>query len=91
MSTILWGCLLFPRAIPYAAADPLRVIPSCIAGSAIAGALSMAFDCGLRAPTASIFVIPTVSHPLQYLAAIAVGSVIGGVLMGLLKKPVNKN
>ena len=78
-------------AIPYAAADPLRVIPSCIAGSAIAGALSMAFDCGLRAPHGGIFVIPTVSHPLQYLAAIAVGSVIGGVLMGLLKKPVNKN
>lgn len=78
-------------AIPYAAADPLRVIPSCIIGSAAAGALSMIFGCGLRAPHGGIFVIPTVTHPVQYLIAIAAGSVIGGVIMGVLKKKVNEN
>lgn len=77
-------------AIPYAAADPLRVIPSCIIGSAVSGALSMIFDCGLRAPHGGIFVIPTVSHPIQYLIAIAVGSIVGGLLMGILKKPVSE-
>lgn len=78
-------------AIPYAAADPFRVIPSCIAGSAAAGALSMLFQCGLRAPHGGIFVIPTVTHPLQYLLAIAIGSVAGGVIMGFLKKPLIEN
>ena len=78
-------------AIPYAAADPLRVIPSCVIGSAVTGALSMIFGCGLRAPHGGIFVIPTVIHPLQYILAIAVGSVVGGLLMGILKKPVSEN
>lgn len=77
-------------AIPYAAADPLRVISSCIIGSAVSGALSMIFGCGLRAPHGGIFVIPTVTHPFQYLIAIAVGSIVGGLLMGLLKKPVSE-
>lgn len=77
-------------AIPYAAADPLRVIPSCVAGSAVAGALSMVFGCGLRAPHGGIFVIPTVTHPVQYLMAIAVGSAVGALIMGVLKKPVNE-
>lgn len=77
-------------AIPYAAADPLRVIPSCIIGSAVSGALSMVFGCGLRAPHGGIFVIPTVTYPFQYLIAIAVGSVVGGLLMGILKKPVSE-
>lgn len=77
-------------AIPYAAADPLRVIPSCIIGSAVSGALSMIFGCGLRAPHGGIFVIPTVIHPFQYILAIAAGSVVGGLLMGILKKPVSE-
>ncbi|HAP20397.1 MAG TPA: PTS fructose transporter subunit IIC [Lachnospiraceae bacterium] len=78
-------------AIPYAAADPLRVIPSCVIGSAVTGALSMIFGCGLRAPHGGIFVIPTVLHPFQYILAIAAGSVVGGLLMGILKKPVSEN
>lgn len=78
-------------AIPYAAADPLRVIPSCIVGSAVSGALSIIFGCGLRAPHGGIFVIPTVTHPFQYLIAIGAGSIIGGLLMGIFKKPVRES
>ena len=77
-------------AIPFAAADPLRVLPSCIIGSAVAGALSMAFGCGLRAPHGGVFVIPTVSNPIGYLAAIAIGSVVGALLLAVLKKPVQE-
>lgn len=75
-------------AIPFAAADPLRVIPSCVIGSATAGALSMAFSCTLMAPHGGIFVFPTVAHPLLYLLALAIGSAIGCVLLGFLKKNV---
>lgn len=77
-------------AIPFAAADPIRVIPSMVAGSAVAGALSMAFDCTLRAPHGGIFVVPTIGNPLMYLAAIAVGSLVGCFILGMLKKPANK-
>lgn len=77
-------------AIPFAAADPLRVLPSCIIGSAVAGALSMAFGCGLRAPHGGVFVIPTVTNPLGYLAAIAIGSVAGALLLAVLKRPVKE-
>lgn len=75
-------------AIPFAAADPLRVLPSCIVGSAVAGALSMAFNCTLMAPHGGIFVVPTVGNPLMYLVALAVGSVVGCILLGILKKKV---
>ena len=75
-------------AIPFAAADPLRVIPSLVVGSATAGALSMAFDCTLRAPHGGIFVVPTIGNPLMYLAAIAIGAVISCLIMSVLKKPV---
>lgn len=75
-------------AIPFAAADPLRVIPSLVVGSAAAGALSMAFDCTLRAPHGGIFVVPTIGNPLMYLAAIAIGAVISCLIMSVLKKPV---
>lgn len=75
-------------AIPFAASDPLRVIPSCIAGSAAAGALSMAFGCTLMAPHGGIFVFPVVEHALLYLAALAVGTVISALLLGVLKKKV---
>ncbi|MCI7612028.1 MAG: fructose-specific PTS transporter subunit EIIC [Selenomonadaceae bacterium] len=75
-------------AIPFAAADPLRVIPSLVVGSATVGALSMAFDCTLRAPHGGIFVVPTIGNPLMYLAAIAIGAVISCLIMSVLKKPV---
>lgn len=75
-------------AIPFAASDPLHVLPACIVGSAIAGAISMAVDCTLMAPHGGIFVFPTVGHPLLYLAALAIGSAVGCVLLGLLKKDV---
>ena len=77
-------------AIPFAAADPLRVLPSCIAGSAVAGALSMAFNCTLMAPHGGIFVFPVVGNALMYLVALIVGTIISAVLLGLLKKPVEQ-
>ncbi len=73
-------------AIPYAAADPARVIPSCIIGAATAGGLSMAFGCSLRAPHGGIFVFPVVGNPLQYVIALAIGSVVGMLMLALLKK-----
>ena len=75
-------------AIPYAAADPLHVLPSCIIGAAAAGALSMAFGCTLMAPHGGIFVFPVVGNAVMYLAALVVGTVVGAVLLGLLKKKV---
>ena len=75
-------------AIPYAAADPLHVLPSCIVGSAVAGALSMAFGCTLMAPHGGIFVFPVVGNALMYLVALVVGTVISAVLLGVLKKKV---
>lgn len=78
-------------AIPFAAADPLRVIPSVMAGSAVAGGLSMMFDIGLRAPHGGLFVVPLVDGGwLLYLAAILVGAVVTAVLLGILKKPAEK-
>ena len=75
-------------AIPFAAADPLHVIPSCIAGSALAGALSMAFNCTLMAPHGGIFVFPVVGNPLMYVVALVAGTILGAILLGLLKKDV---
>ena len=75
-------------AIPFAAQDPLRVIPSCAIGAAVAGGLSMAFGCTLRAPHGGMFVLPTIGNPLMYLAAVAVGSAVGCVILGFLKKDV---
>lgn len=77
-------------AIPYAAADPVRVIPSCMIGSAIAGGLSMAFNCTLRAPHGGIFVFPVVGNPVLYVLALVIGSVVGMLLLGILKKKVAK-
>lgn len=73
-------------AIPFAASDPLHVLPACAVGSAAAGALSMAFNCTLMAPHGGIFVFLTVGNPLLYLVALAVGSAVGCVLLGVLKK-----
>lgn len=77
-------------AIPFAAADPIRVLPACVAGAAVAGALSMAFNCTLMAPHGGIFVFLTVGNPLMYLVALAVGSAISCVLLGILKKDIQK-
>lgn len=77
-------------AIPYAAADPMRVIPACMIGAAAAGGLSMAFGCTLRAPHGGIFVFPVVGNPIMYVVALAVGSVIGMLLLGLFKRKVTE-
>ncbi len=76
-------------AIPFAASDPLHVLPACIAGSAVAGALSMVFNCTLMAPHGGIFVFPVVGNALMYLVALVVGTVISALLLGLLKKKVD--
>lgn len=78
-------------AIPFAASDPLRVLPACVIGSAVAGALSMAFNCTLMAPHGGIFVFLTVGNPLMYLVALAAGSAVGCILLGVLKKDVRKD
>ena len=75
-------------AIPFAAKDPLRVIPSCIVGSAVAGGLSMLFGCTLRAPHGGIFVLPTIGNPLMYALAILIGAIVGCVVLSFLKKPL---
>ncbi|MEH7544561.1 PTS system D-fructose-specific IIA component (F1P-forming) (Frc family) /PTS system D-fructose-specific IIB component (F1P-forming) (Frc family) /PTS system D-fructose-specific IIC component (F1P-forming) (Frc family) [Neobacillus bataviensis] len=78
-------------AIPFAAADPLRVIPSVMAGSAVAGALSMMFHIGLRAPHGGVFVMPLVSgNWLLYLLSVVIGAIVSAVLLGILKKPVTE-
>ena len=77
-------------AIPFAAADPIRVLPSCIIGAGTAGALSMFFECTLRAPHGGIFVVPTIGNPLLYLASIAIGSVIACIILALLKPSLKK-
>ena len=77
-------------AIPFAAQDPLRVIPSCLVGAAVAGGLSMAFGCTLRAPHGGLFVLPTIGNPVMYLAAVVIGAVVGCVILGILKKNVEE-
>ena len=77
-------------AIPYAAGHPLQVIPSCIIGSAAAGALSALFGCTLMAPHGGIFVLPTIGNPLMYFLALIIGSVIGMLMLAILKKPIDK-
>ncbi len=81
-------CFITEGAIPYAASDPLRVIPSCIVGSAIAGGISMAFDCTLRAPHGGIFVFPVVGNVMGYVIALVAGAVAGMIMLALLKKNV---
>ena len=74
-------------AIPFAAGDPLHVIPSCVVGSAIAGAGVMAFDCTLMAPHGGLFVLPTIGNPMMYLLSVIVGAAVGCVILGLIRKP----
>ena len=77
-------------AIPFAAADPIRVLPSCIIGAGTAGALSMFFECTLRAPHGGIFVVPTIGNPLLYLASIAIGSVLACIILAIVKPKLKK-
>ena len=77
-------------AIPFAASDPLHVLPACVVGSAVAGGLSMVFGCTLMAPHGGIFVVPTIGNPLMYLVALVIGSFIACGLLGLLKKKVSE-
>lgn len=77
-------------AIPFAASDPLHVLPACAVGSAVAGGLSMAFGCTLMAPHGGIFVVPTIGNTLMYLVALVIGSFIACGLLGLLKKKVSE-
>ncbi|MBR3745794.1 MAG: PTS transporter subunit EIIC, partial [Selenomonadaceae bacterium] len=74
-------------AIPFAAGDPLHVIPSCVVGSALAGALSMMFDCTLRAPHGGIFVVPTIGNPVMYMVAVIAGAIVGCLILGMIRKP----
>ena len=77
-------------AIPFAAADPIRVLPSCIIGAGTAGALSMFFECTLRAPHGGIFVVPTIGNPLLYFASIAIGSVVACIILAIVKPKLKK-
>lgn len=77
-------------AIPFAAADPIRVLPSCIIGAGTAGALSMFFECTLRAPHGGIFVVPTIGNLLLYLASIAIGSVVACIILAIVKPKLKK-
>ena len=87
---IMGLCFITEGAIPFAAADPVRVIPSCVIGSAVAGGISMAMNCTLRAPHGGIFVFPVVGNVGGYLLALAAGAVAGMILLGILKKRVDK-
>lgn len=87
---IMGLCFISEGAIPYAAADPLRVIPSCVVGSATAGALSMAFGCTLRAPHGGLFVVPVIGNWPLFLLALLIGSVVGMLLLAILKKPIKE-
>ena len=87
-NSIMGLAFITEGAIPFAASDPLHVIPACVIGSGLAGALSMAFNCTLMAPHGGIFVFPVVGNPLMYLAALAVGTVVGALMLGVLKKKI---
>ncbi len=90
VNAIMGLCFISEAAIPYAAGDPGHVIPSCVVGSAVAGALSTIFGCTLMAPHGGLFVIPTIGNPLMYIVALIVGSLVGAVLLGVLRKPVDQ-
>ena len=83
---IMGLCFITEGAIPFAASDPLRVIPSCIVGSALAGALSMLFGCASPAPHGGVFVFPVMTNPVMYVVALAIGSAVGMLMLALLKK-----
>ena len=86
---IMGASFITEGAIPFAAADPIRVIPSCIVGSALAGGLAMAFRCQLPAPHGGLFVLPIITNPLMYLLAVVIGSLVTCLLVGITKKNNN--
>ena len=88
---ILGLCFITEGAIPYAAGDPLRVIPACVIGSAIAGGLSMAFKCGINAPHGGIFVFILAQNPIMYFVALCIGSFVGMVVLNILKSNIIKH
>ena len=90
MNFIMGLAFITEGAIPYAAADPLHVLPSCIIGSGLAGVLSMAFGCTLMAPHGGIFVVPVMENAVMYLLALVIGTVVSAVLLGVLKKKVTE-
>ncbi len=90
LNYVMGICFITEGAIPFAAADPLRVIPSCVVGSAVAGALSALFGCTLQAPHGGIFVFPVVGNVLGYIAALLIGSVVSMIMLALLKKNVDQ-
>lgn len=77
-------------AIPFAASDPIHVLPSCVVGSGVAGALSMAFNCTLMAPHGGIFVFPVVGNAVMYVVALIIGTLVSAFLLGLLKKNIEE-
>lgn len=77
-------------AIPFAASDPLHVLPSCVIGSGVAGALSMLFHCTLMAPHGGIFVFPVVGNAAMYVVALIAGTLVSAILLGVLKKDVEQ-
>lgn len=90
VNAIMGLSFISESAIPYAAADPLRVIPSCIVGSGVAGALSMAFHCASPAPHGGFWVIGVIEKPVQYAVALLIGTIVGAVILGIIKKPVEE-
>ena len=83
---LLGLCFITEGAVPFAASDPLRVLPACILGSAVAGGLSMVFGCALPAPHGGIFLCPVMVHPGGYLAALGAGSLVGMLTLALLRR-----
>ena len=79
-------CFVTEGAIPYAASDPIRVLPSCMVGSAVAGALTSLFNVTCPAPHGGIFTFIVCDHPLLYVVALVAGSVVGALMLALLKK-----
>lgn len=88
MNYIMGLSFITEGAIPFAAADPLRVLPACIAGSATAGGLSMLLGCASPAPHGGAWVIAVITNPVQYLLALAAGAVVGCLVLSLLKRPL---
>ena len=83
-------CFITEGAIPFAASDPLHVLPSCVIGSAVAGGISMAMGCTLRAPHGGVFVFPVVGNVVGYVIALIIGSLMAMVLLAILKKPLTQ-